>query len=153
MYLEVKQYGGSASGVVDFAKQFVGEGHSRFTSFYNIEADWCAIFVSYCFENCKLIPDVLPSKYFGCSDEVRALRAAGKFREARSGYVPKPGDIIFFVDTGGDLSGHTGIVSNCDGVKVYTIEGNTANKNWRQSLVTEKDYALNSYRILGYMES
>lgn len=147
-----KAIGGDAAGVVEFAKQFVGENHSRFTSWYGVQGDWCAMFVSFCFDNSGLIPNVLPSKYASCSAEVRSLREIGKFREASSGYIPKAGDIIFYKGNG-VLSGHTGIVAQCDGVNVYTIEGNTGSSSttpyWKGSRVEAKDpLSLSSSRIL-----
>lgn len=147
--------GGKGAGVVDFALNLVGQGHKTFTSYYNVKDNWCAMFVSYCYDKCGLIPSVLPKSYLGCSDEVRFLRNKGLFRERTSKYIPKAGDIIFFKGTT-DISGHTGIVTNCDGIKVYTVEGNAGDSttgDWRGRKVTTKEYSLTSTRIVGYFES
>ena len=81
----------------------------------------------------------------------------GKFREKSSGYVPKAGDIIFFVGDPGYISKHTGIVTNCDGTYVYTVEGNSGSSGttpyWKGSRVTKNSYLLTSSSILGYFES
>lgn len=148
---------GSSSQVSEFAIQFVGEGHSRFTSWYGTQADWCAMFVSYCYDQCGLIPSVLPNKYAGCGSQVKILRNLGKFRERSSGYIPKAGDILFEVGDPGYTSRHTAIVTGCDGTYVYTVGGNQGSSStspyWKGSHVTESRYLLTSKEILGYMES
>ena len=154
-----KAIGGNASTVVDYALQFVGQNHTTFTSYYHTNADWCAMFVSYCFDKCGLIPDVLPSSYKGCSAEVKNLRNAGLFRERSSGYMPKAGDIVFFKSVGSSyISTHTGIVTDCDGIKVYTVEGNTNGSDeshrpagvsyWQTSKVATHSYNLTSAYIV-----
>lgn len=105
------------------------------------------MFVSYCFDQCGLIPSVLPNKYASCGTEVTMLRNSGRFRERNSGYVPKPGDIIFFRGTT-TPSSHTGIVTGSDGNKVYTIEGNSGQGGWRNSKVVESSYSLTSTYVL-----
>lgn len=145
---------GGSSEVVEFASQFLGEGHSRFTSWYGTSADWCAMFVSYCYDKCGLIPNVFPRKYAGCGDGVRAAQNIGKFRERSSGYIPKAGDIFFLKATKpGALSRHTGIVTGCDGTYVYTIEGNAGNYDWSRNKVEKGRYPLTSNDLLGYFES
>ena len=59
-------------------------------------------------------------------------------------YTPKPGDIIFFSGDTENVSSHTGIVIACDGVNVYTIEGNTSN------MVAKREYSLTSTYVKGY---
>lgn len=140
---------------MQYALNLIGQGHSTFTSYYHVQDNWCAMFVSYCYDKCGLIPSVLPSSFMGCSNEVRSLRSIGKFRERSSGYIPKAGDIIFYVgDT--DISGHTGIVIDCDGISVYTVEGNAGSSttgDWRGRKVTRQSCSLTSGRIVGYFES
>lgn len=148
--------GESVGGVVEYALQFVGENHSKFTSYFNCPADWCAMFVSYCFDNCGLVPDVLPRTYLGCGDGYRAFGEKGKAR--RSGtYTPKAGDVIFFSNDNGATCYHTGIVTGCDGNTVYTVEGNTGTSNsspyWAGSSVQEVEYSINDARIWGYGET
>lgn len=57
--------------------------------------------------------------------------------------LPKVGDQIFFVDSDGDLA-HTGIVYDCDGDNVFTVEGNSGNA------VKVKNYKLTDTSIAGY---
>ena len=77
----------------------------------------------------------------------------GRWNEAESGYIPEPGDQIFFQPKGGRIN-HTGIVTRVDkenGI-VYTIEGNTSAKpgDREGTTVREKSYSLNNERIRGY---
>ena len=131
--------GGDAAGVAEYALSFIGQGHSTFTSRYG-DGDWCAMFVSYCFEQMGLIPDVLPASYVNCNTGVSIAKQAGKFREASSGYIPKSGDIIFYTKNG-STSYHTGIVTYCDGIHLRTVEGNTGDGNsWKERKVEEKNY-------------
>lgn len=146
--------------VAEFALQFVGENHERFTTYKpknNIPnvwfgADWCAMFVSYCYNECGLIPDVLKEPYASCG-EGNILISRNEFLYARSGYIPEAGDIIFFTSDGTDWS-HTGIVVDCDGTKVYTVEGNTGNSTttpyWRGSTVKKQEYLISNPTIRGY---
>lgn len=153
----------SAESVVNFALQLVGQNHTLFTSYTTSEgktfwgADWCAMFVSYCFDQQGLIPDVLNESYVGCTDEVANLKARGEFENSSAlggSYTPQPGDIIFFTKDGGVTSYHTGIVVKCDGAKVYTVEGNSGYgsgaTSWSNSRVTENSYSINSNNIYGY---
>lgn len=171
--------GGSA--VVDFALQFIGENHSRFTSYRPTNgiqnvwsgADWCAMFVSYCYNECGLIPDILPYPYAGCSmlyslkeannSRVRIVTNRGVYSKyKKDDYIPSPGDIIFFLKGSDRYGSHTGIVTSCDGTKVYTVEGNTGSSStypyWRGSHVGEGTnnngevgYNLNDGTIIGYI--
>ena len=152
----------SSSGVVEFAQQLIGENHSRFTSYNPTNgvsdvwsgANWCAMFVSYCYNECGLIPNVLQEPYAGCTTEVNNLKARGEFIEASTGYIPQPGDIVFFTKTNGKTFYHTGIVKSCDGTTVYTIEGNTGNSStnpyWKGSKVAEDSYSITDIRLGGY---
>ena len=95
----------SGEGVVDFALQFVGENHTRFTNYKTSDGvqfwgdNWCAMFVSYCFDQMGLIPSVLKESYVGCSNEYRNLKSRNEWEYGNfygGNYTPSPGDIIFF---------------------------------------------------------
>ncbi len=145
-YGEITPSGGE---VVNYALQFVGENHSRFTGYTTSDGitfpvtDWCAIFVSYCFDNCGLIPSKLPASYMSCSAGIQTLKNNNKYKEASSGYVPVAGDIIFF------SWGHTGIVVSCDGTTVHTVEGNLGD-SYLTSTVREMSYSTAYSEISGY---
>lgn len=152
------------SDVVDFALQFVGENHSRFTSYRSntpgveqvwSQNDWCAMFVSYCYDQCGLIPSILPRSYSGAGDGARYQDKVGRFKYSGS-YIPNPGDIIYFQSSSykgvgdGMICYHTGIVESCDGTNVYTIEGNASGSHWSNSKVCKCCYRINDSDIFGY---
>lgn len=62
----------------------------------------------------------------------------------RGTYLPRAGDIIIFTD---DLTtrSHTGMVYDCDGTYVYTIEGNSGN------MCRKRSYLLTSNYIYGWV--
>lgn len=166
---------GEKSNVAQFALQFVGENHSRFTSYKpkngvaNIwyRADWCAMFVSYCYNECGLIPSTLPKPYAGCgliselynekNPRVKILGNKGVFKGVKKdSYTPKSGDIIFFNwnGSGARIASHTGIVVSCDGLKVNTVEGNAVGGNsWSTTKVGTRSYQLNDGQIVGYISA
>ena len=84
----------------------------------------------------------------------RVLKSRGEFIDKSTGYIPESGDIIFFTDNNGITSYHTGIVTSCDGSRVYTVEGNTGYSegatNWSNSWVATTSYSINSSLIYGY---
>ena len=159
IYGEGALTGGTLSGnsnVVQFALQFEGKRASQFNLFNYTsktgasdvwsQADWCAMFVSFCFDNCGLIPNPLPNSYASCSAGWKLL---GSRQRLRGTYIPKPGDIIFF---GNNAKDHTGIVIECDGTNVKTIEGNTGSNGhgFNSSSVNRRSHSLNSGKIWGY---
>lgn len=135
--------------VGSFALQFVGERHKRFTDWYGFADEWCAMFVSYCYNECGLIPNVLKEKFAACSPEVRTLQARGEFISRDSGYIPSSGDIIFIRWEGHtELASHVGIVTGCDGYNVTTVEGNRGSKPYYETTVITDSYNINSTLIV-----
>ena len=66
---------------------------------------------------------------------------------------PKPGDQIFFWNSGKTSIAHTGIVIDVDSTYVYTVEGNTSSSSGvvaNGGAVEQKKYALNNSRIYRY---
>ena len=109
---------------------------------------WCAAFVSWCLRQAR-VPTETVETFVSCSRAVRNFRAKGIFKERNSGYVPLPGDIIFFIKpedaAEGYVSSHVGFVIGTDGEFVYTIEGNTDLYK-----VCQKKYPLDGEKIVGY---
>lgn len=147
---------GASSDLAEYALQFVGESHTRFTTYKSKNGsgfgdEWCAMFVSYCTDQLGYIDAGVIDWYVGCSTEYKILESRGQFRLANSGYIPQSGDIIFFGTLGLEYpSYHTGIVTSCDGSTVYTVEGNTSGSAWYNTKVAEHSYSINSNCILGY---
>ncbi|HHU55141.1 MAG TPA: CHAP domain-containing protein [Acholeplasmataceae bacterium] len=123
---------------------YVEEGpdnENKYGVWYQYEnVAWCAIFVSWCANEAGIGTDII-TRYCLCSEAVRWFQKQGNYK-FRGEYEPITGDIIFF-QSGGNIS-HTGIVVDCDGTYVYTIEGNTSNS------VRQRTYRLTDTYIHGY---
>lgn len=112
--------------------------------------DWCAMFVDWCAYKAAG-DDALAAQTAmcytgpygaGCKMSVMYYREAGRFHE-RDGYIPCPGDQIFFGSSASTVH-HTGLVECVTDTTVTTIEGNSGNA------VKRKTYAINSTEIYGY---
>lgn len=109
---------------------------------------WCAAFVSWCLRQARVSESTVPT-FVSCSRAVKDFRSRGMFKEAKSGYIPQVGDIIFFIKpedaAQGYVASHVGIVIGTDSGFVYTVEGNTDNY-----CVCQKSYPLDSEKLVGY---
>lgn len=121
--------------------------NTKYGAWYNLNYEpWCAMFVSWCANQAGIGTDII-LKYCGCTAGMKWFNDKGQFQSRQSGYKPKAGDIVFFRDIGETnptLSTHTGIVYACDGIRVYTIEGNSAD------MCRKRSYYLTSEYIMGY---
>lgn len=157
-----KQYVSNSSGsdIAQFALQFVGEGHSRFTHYESpnsqaFEADWCAMFVSYCADQCGYIDSGKLFWFNGCTTAYNRMLVDDTFEYSSAyggSYVPRPGDLIFFTNDSGNSSYHVGIVVGINGTWLSTVEGNASGGHWSVSTVCYKEdrYDIASSGILGY---
>jgi uncharacterized repeat protein (TIGR02543 family) len=109
---------------------------------------WCAAFVSWCLRQAKVSTSVVET-FVSCSRAVKNFRSRGIFKEKSSGYIPRAGDIIFFIKpedaAQGYVASHVGLVIGTDSGFVYTVEGNTDNY-----CVCQKAYPFDSEKIVGY---
>lgn len=140
--------GAGSTDIVQAAASQVGNvGGRPYWSWYGFgsRVEWCACFVSWCANQCGYIESGVIPKFASCgSGGVPWFKSHGLWQSGGGSYIPKTGDIIFF---DWDLNGapnHVGIVENCDGNTVYTIEGNSGNACRRKS------YNLYSSVIYGY---
>lgn len=107
-------------------------------------AEWCDIFVDYCFCNVfgmdkGRVMLYQPKKSCGAGCKF----SAGYYKSNKAFYnKPKPGDQIFFI-VGSGIN-HTGIVTKVTAARVYTVEGNSNNA------VQTHAYALDNKKIAGY---
>ena len=107
---------------------------------YRVE--WCAIFVSWCADQCGYLDaEVLP-KTAGVRPYVDWFIERGQWQDRE--YEPVPGDIIFFDWEGDGLADHVGIVEKVEDGLVFTIEGNTGDK------CTERRYTVGRAPIYGF---
>lgn len=145
--------GTSSDEIVTVALSQVGNvGGQPYWSWYGFSyrVNWCAIFVSWCANECGYIDAGVIPKFAGCVQGSRWFKERGLWQD-RS-YTPNPGDIIFFDwhDPDGfsgpqdGVPDHVGIVEKVENGRVYTVEGNSGDKCCQQS------YPVGYYEIYGY---
>ena len=145
---------GTGSGeIVAVALSQVGNvGGQPYWNWYGFShrVDWCAIFVSWCADQCGYIEAGAIPKFAGCVQGSRWFKDRGQWQD-RS-YTPNPGDIVFFDwhDPDGfsgpqdGVPDHVGIVEKVENGRVYTVEGNSGDK------CCQRSYSVGHYEIYGY---
>ena len=131
--------------LVTIAKSQLGnEGGQKFWSWYGFDSreEWCACFVSWCADQAGLIQRGAVPKFSLCTDGKNWFQNQGRWQGA--GSMPSPGTIIFFDWDHDGTCDHVGIVERCDGITVYTVEGNS------RDAVRQNSYGVHSQSILGY---
>ncbi|MBN9332036.1 CHAP domain-containing protein, partial [Devosia sp.] len=90
-------------------------------------ANWCAGFVSYCFQNSG---HPMPFTYsVGARDILTQMKSKGWLIKPDDTHPPQPGDIIvWWRNTPSSWEGHIGIVHSYNNGIVRTIEGNKTSK-------------------------
>ncbi|MDR1002428.1 MAG: CHAP domain-containing protein [Oscillospiraceae bacterium] len=84
-------------------------------------------------------------KFAACESQgVPWFKERSIWQDAHTGYIPKPGDIVFFDWSHDGRPQHVGIVERIEGEVVHTIEGNTSD------MVARRSYRLDSADLLGY---
>ena len=139
--------------IVKVALSQVGNvGGEPYWSWYgfNSRVEWCACFVSWCFNECGYLDTGTAPKFAGCVGGVEWFRSRGQW--ADNTVNPAPGMIVFFDwndpnGASGPQDGeadHVGIVEKCENGIVYTIEGNSGDA------CRQNQYPVGYYEILGY---
>lgn len=132
--------------LVAVALSQVGNGGSAYWSWYGFSSrvEWCAIFVSWCAEQCGYLNAGVMPKFAGCGTGVNWFQVRGQWLPGSE--TPQPGMVIFFKWYGSDASivDHVGIVERVENGRVYTIEGNSGD------LVRQNSYPIGYGEILGY---
>ena len=149
---------------VDTAKSFLGYSeasgkHRQIIDIYNARTPlprnykvtytdaWCATFVSACAIKCGMA-NIIPREC-SCFYQVEQFQKMERWCE-NDGYIPKPGDIIYYdwQDNGkGDDTGvpdHVGIVESVSGGVITVIEGN------KNDSVERRKIAVDGTCIRGY---
>ena len=141
---------------IDFIIDEEGEkqGYSIYGDWYGMDyVDWCAMFISCCLHYADV-----PQTYYpissSCNRWKNALINVDAYEAVENdetendydGYMPNPGDLVFFWQEGypKDEPHHIGIVTDVDENTIQTIEGNTAQG------VVRREYALTDESIIGY---
>ena len=107
---------------------------------YRVE--WCAIFVSWCADQCGYLDAGVLPKTAGVRPYVDWFKERGQWQGRE--YEPVPGDIIFFDWESDGLADHVGIVEKVEDGLVYAIEGNTGNT------CAERRYPVGNAPIYGF---
>ena len=133
------------NAIVEVAKAQLGNvGGDKYWKWYGFSShvDWCAIFCSWCADQCGYLDAGILPKFAVVGDGASWFKA--RHRWAGRGYSPKPGDFIFFDFERDGVLDHVGIVEGCDGRIVTTIEGNAGNACKRLT------YVAGNSQIAGY---
>lgn len=126
------------------AAQIGNKGGRKFGSWYGFKSrvEWCAIYVSWCADQCGYIKSGTIPKFSLVSDGSNWFKTHHRWQ--KRSYKPSPGDIIFFDWQPNGSSDHVDIVEKCDGKTVYTIERNSGDQCRR------RQYSVGSVNIYGY---
>ena len=145
-------YSGDDAIVKAALSQVGNAGGEPYWSWYgfNSRVEWCACFVSWCFNECGSLDTGTAPKFAGCVGGVEWFRSREQW--ADNTIEPAPGMIVFFDwndpnGASGPQDGeadHVGIVEKCENGIVYTIEGNSGDS------CRQNQYPVGYYEILGY---
>lgn len=139
-YIGCKESDGSHRKIID-----IYNAHKPLAVGYEVKYTdaWCSTFVSAMSILCGLT-DILPTEC-GCGRHIELFKNLGEWVE-EDGYVPSPGDVIFYSwnDSGsGDCTSgasHVGIVISCDGKTITVIEGNISDSVGYRSIAVNGRY-------------
>lgn len=136
---------GGGQPIVDVALTQIGNtGGLNYCAWYGYDfrVEWCAIFVSWCADQCGCMDGEILPRMEGVRPYVTWFKERGQW-QGRD-YEPRPGDIIFLDWEGDGLADHVGIVETCEGGVVHTVEGNSGDK------VAQRQYTVGSRPVYGY---
>ncbi|MCH5320477.1 MAG: CHAP domain-containing protein [Eubacterium sp.] len=109
---------------------------------YSRRVPWCNLFIAWCANELGYYQSGRIPLYQAPADSADWFKARGLFKD-RS-YIPKPGDLIYYVTSGSSRPYHAGIVEKYENGRVYTIEGNLSD------VVQRRDYSHTNSYIYGY---
>ena len=135
---------GNAAMVAVAQSQIGNVGGAPYWSWWGLDyrVEWCAIFVSWCADQCGYLDAGVLPKMEGVRPYVDWFKERGQWQGRE--YEPSPGDIIFFDWESDGLADHVGIVEKVENGLVYTIEGNTGD------VCAERHYTFGTAPIYGY---
>ena len=138
-------FGEGNQAIVEVARSQIGnEGGLLYCEWYGYpyRVEWCAIFVSWCADQCGFLDaEVLP-RMEGVRPYVDWFRERGQWND-RS-YEPMAGDIVFLDWESDGLADHVGIVDRVQGRIIYTVEGNAGDR------CIQNSYTLGAAPIYGF---
>ena len=127
-WLGAKEEDGSHQRIIDLYN-----GHEPLAQGYTVQYDdqWCATFVSASAIEAGLT-EIIPTEC-GCQRQIGLFQERNSWEED-DGYIPLPGDIIYYsrsnTDAINDCTGwsdHVGIIVGTNGRRIKVIEGNYGN--------------------------
>lgn len=135
---------GNAAMVAVAQSQIGNIGGEPYWSWWGLDyrVEWCAIFVSWCANQCGYLDAGVLPKMEGVRPYVDWFIERGQW-QGRD-YEPSPGDIIFFDWESDGLADHVGIVEKVENGLIYTVEGNTGD------VCAERHYTLRVAPIFGF---
>ena len=133
---------GTMIGIAD--TQIGNIGGETYWRWYGLSErdEWCAMFVSWVAYQCGYIDAGIIPRFASCKVGIGWFQDRGQWCEP--GYIPAPGDLIFFDWEPDGIADHVGIVESVADGLVSTIEGNSSDS------VRRRFYAINSTKIYGY---
>ena len=139
--------GGGNGDLVAVAQSQVGNvGGVPYWSWYGFSSrvEWCAIFVSWCADQCGLLDSGAIPRFSGVGTGVNWFQSRGQWLPGSA--TPEPGMLIFFKWYGSDatIADHVGIVERVENGRIYTIEGNS------NDMVRRNSYPVGYGEIKGY---
>lgn len=143
-----------SQAIVDVARQELEHsdeniGGIKYKDWYGLHDQWCAMFVTWCADQCGYIESGIVPKTASVAELHSWFEAKGQYHD-KAGYIPKAGDIIIFEGPG---SSHTGIVVSYDAATyvVTTIEGNVqGHGDHTKSRVASYTYPISAMSITGF---
>ena len=113
------------TAIVAVAQTQIGnEGGLKYCEWYGYpyRVEWCAIFVSWCADQCGYLDAGILPKELNVIPYVEWFRERDQWQYMD--YEPSPGDLIFYDWESDGLADHVGIVERVEDGIVYSIEGN-----------------------------
>ena len=135
---------GNAAMVAVAQSQLGNVGGEPYWRWWGLDyrVEWCAIFVSWCADQCGYLDAGVLPKMEGVRPYVDWFIERGQWQSRD--YEPIPGDIIFFDWESDGLADHVGIVEKVEDGLIYTVEGNSGDR------CVENRYYLGSAPVYGF---
>lgn len=131
--------------IVSIALSQVGNvGGGPYWSWYGFShrVEWCACFVSWCANEAGYIEAGIIPMFSYCPTGAAWFQSRGQWADRN--FEPTPGCLIFYDWEGDGEIDHVGIVENCEGGMVHTVEGNAGD------ICARCAYWVGSSVIVGY---
>lgn len=140
------------AALAEYAESDQNIGGVKYKNWYGLDDNWCGMFVAYCADQCGYISSGIIVKSASVSESKAWYEARDEFQTKESGYIPMPGDIIYFTNG----MSHMGIVIEYDESTdhVIVIDGNSGPSSTeiyhKGSRVCRHEYARTMAAISGY---